>query len=987
MWIRDKLIWAFLSGTPFFKKEGNTVRGVDSTVNMEIGKGLSFYEESSVLPGVKRAAECVKKDICLVTDCEPDLCAEGDMYSHKEAVVIYGTIGHSSVLERIDREKGIHLSEIKGKWEVYSFQIVEAPLPNVEKALVIAGSDKRGTIYGLYHLSELMGVSPLVNWNHVWPEKREKVILTDRANMVSKEPSVKYRGFFINDEWPAFGTWAELYFGGINAECYEKIFELLLRLKGNYLWPAMWNSNFNIDGPGLRSAELADEYGVVMSTSHHEPCMRSGEEYGMLRGEGSIYGDAWDFRKNRAGITQFWKDGLLRNKAFENVITLGMRGERDTAILGQEATLQDNINLLRDVLKAQNELIRDTMNQEPDDVPRQIVLFTEVEEFFYGNADARGLKDDPELEGVTLILSDNNHGFTRTLPTADMRDHKGGYGMYYHMDMHGGAHSYQWIGSTYIPRVWEQMTMAYDFGVKEIWVTNIGDIGTQEYGLSFFLDLAYDMDQWGGEEAEKTIQYTREWVRKHFSASFSADDQRIIEKIIWDYTGLLARRKHETMNAQVYHPLHFGEAEEVLQISEEILEKCHYLKTKCAEQNLSAFISLIFYPACGTANLMKMWILAGRNELFAKQNRMEANVLADQITVCVQKDKDYVEEYQSIDNGYYNGFGLSEHIGFTNWNDEDNKFPVRHYIFPANHPRMLVSRVDDTEYMTGLYWTDHPQVWSDMMRPDINEIAFDLSSGSNHAFAYKIKTDCEWMSFSKTEGIVDFKERIVLSIHRELIDGKVKGSFQIENKGYGAATVYIEAENNNNQFPDNVFLENDGYISIEARHYQKKADTCEGGFRILHPYGRIGSGIKAYPVTKDFLYQGEGPYVEYHFLTETAGGYRIRFYMAASTPVGFNGEQYIGYSLNEEPVQKVNTVLEPDKPFFLSEQWTKEAFDNTKIIETEIDAVSGINSLRFFALSPAIVLEKIVIYRKDRKLKESYLGPKESYRKAAFRED
>ena len=171
-------------------------------------------------------------------------------------------------------------------------------MEGVKSALVIAGSDKRGTIYGLFYLSEKLGVSPLVNWNHVLPKRREYVILTEKDSFVSKEPSVKYRGFFINDEWPAFGTWADKHFSGINAACYECVFELLLRLKGNYLWPAMWASNFNLDGPGLKSAELADELGVVMGTSHHEPCMRAGAEYGKMRGEDSPYGDAWSFLTN-----------------------------------------------------------------------------------------------------------------------------------------------------------------------------------------------------------------------------------------------------------------------------------------------------------------------------------------------------------------------------------------------------------------------------------------------------------------------------------------------------------------------------------------------------------------------------------------------------------------------------------------------------------------------------------------------------------------
>lgn len=308
-----------------------------------IGPGLCFYEEESAWPGVKKTAEKVRRDIELVTGVFPRAkrlregrgCRAG-------SAVLYGTVGRSALLERLEKEGKICLDPVRGKWEVYLFQVVKDPLPGIDNALVIAGSDKRGTIYGLYHLSEKIGVSPLVNWNHVRPAKRGSVTLTGEDDLISKEPSVRYRGFFINDEWPAFGVWAKTHFGGINAACYERVFELLLRLKGNYLWPAMWVSNFSLDGPGLLSAQLADEYGVVMSTSHHEPCMRSGEEYGMVRGEGSVYGDAWDFRANPEGITRFWRDGLIRNGKFENVITMGMRGENDTAILGKDATLADD---------------------------------------------------------------------------------------------------------------------------------------------------------------------------------------------------------------------------------------------------------------------------------------------------------------------------------------------------------------------------------------------------------------------------------------------------------------------------------------------------------------------------------------------------------------------------------------------------------------------------------------------------------------------
>ena len=635
--------------------------------------------------------------------------------------------------------------------------------------------------------------------------------------------------------------------------------------------------------------------------------------------------------------------------------------------------------MLRSVLKTQNQLIRETINEDLSKVARQIVLFTEVEEFYYGNESTPGLMNDPELEGVTLMLSDNNHGSTRTLPSENMRGHKGGYGMYYHMDMHGGAHSYQWIGSTYLPKVWEQMTMAYEYGVREIWVTNIGDIGTQEFGLSFFLDLAYDIDTWGGRDASITNKYTEYWLNKQFGDTFTTADRMKLQQVFFDYTRLLARRKHEVMNDKVYHPVHFGEAEEVLQTSIDILQICDDLKAKCPEAQLPAYISLVYYPACGTANLMKLWILASRNALYAKQNRKEANVLADQLSLCFQKDADLTKEYHSVDQGYFYGFGLSEHIGFTNWNEDDNKYPLRIYAQPANHPRMIVSRIDDEAYISGNPWVDKQQIWRDGLRPDVNEIIFDLACGSSQAVTYRIETDCPWISFSSMAGVVELNERITLHIHRNQFTGRVSGSFTISNVGYGKTVIQVEAQSWEASLPKGVFVERDGYICMEASHFQEKHTVDQGEFEVLCPYGRTGSAIKVFPVTVDFLKEKERPFVEYHFFTESSGRYLLRFYMAATTPVVYERKQYIGFSMNCEEITIINTVKEEDKQFFLSSQWTQEAYDNIKILETMVECKQGLNQLRFYGMSPAIVLERLLLVAEGTLLPESYLGPKESY--------
>lgn len=943
----------------------------------------SFLKEETCFSGVIKIAEKVKKDISLVTGYYPDEYVGNEK---PDVLVIYGTIGRSESLCRLEDKGLISLDKIRGKREVYGFFVLEEA-EDAQKKIVIAGSDKRGTIYGLFHLSELMGVSPLVAWNHVIPE-RKSVYLTRRDTMISKEPSVRYRGFFINDEWPAFGNWATEHFGGINAACYEQVFELLLRLKGNYLWPAMWASNFNLDGPGLKSAELADEYGVVMSTSHHEPCMRAGEEFNLYKGEDSPYGTQWNFRTNEEGITNFWRDGLLRNKKFENVITMGMRGERDSAILGKDATIKDNVELLRDVLRTQNRLIRETISEDLDKVPRQMVLFTEVEEFFYGDDETEGLINDTELDGITLMLSDNNFGYTRTLPTESMRNHKGGFGMYYHMDMHGGAHSYQWIGSTFLPRVWEQMTQAYAYGVREIWVTNIGDIGTQEYGLSFFLDMAYDIEKWGGEECSITKDYTRKWADIQFRAAFTEKDRKRIVRLMWGYTSLLAKRKHEIMNADIYHPLHYGEAEQILAESEFLLTEAKELRKVCAEEHLSAFISLLYYPVCGTANLMKMWIQAGRNKLYAKQNRVETNFLAEEIEYGMKEDVKLIADYETVDGGYYKGFGNSLHIGFVNWNDEDCKAPVRHLIYPAKEPRMLVTRPDREEYSTGLIWCDHKQTWKNFLREDVTEIVFCLVNGSDKSYYFEIDTDCVLLLFSKVSGTVSVREDLTVSIVKDKVIQAETVTFHVkaftnETKDELLADATVDVMVKPGEilpYSAGTFVERDGYISFRGVDYVTQHDVKEGHFRKMEPYGRIGSAIKVFPATADFYKKDNRPYVEYSFAAEREGEYYLRFYLSPTTPVVFERVQYLGYSINESLPVEVNTVENETIPFFLSSQWEKEAKDNCKIVEQKVTCKAGENHLRFYGMNPGIILEKVVLWPVGTQLLDSYLGPNSSYR-------
>lgn len=955
---------------------------MDFVLSQDMLRSVLFYREDEAYTGVNKIAAKVMHDMELVFGHAPS--ATGDRRQLGKNAVFYGTVERSPMLQELHEKKLIDLDEIRGKREVYLFQVISNPFEGVETALVIAGSDKRGTIYGLFHLSELLGVSPLVDWCGIAPQHKDSVSLSGDMKYVSKEPSVRYRGFFINDEWPAFGNWTNKNFGGFNAKMYEHVFELLLRLKGNYMWPAMWSARFSEDGPGLANAELADEYGVVMGASHHEPCLRNGEEYKHLRGKESIYGDAWNFIRNREGIIRFWEDGLKRSGKFENVITVGMRGEADTAIMGHKATLADNINLLRDVLATQNRLIKENVNPNLSEVPRMLALYKEVEPFFYGDKDTPGLMNSEELEDIILMLCDDNHGNLRTLPTEEMRSHKGGYGMYYHFDYHGGPISYEWINSSYLPKIWEQMSMAYDFGVRDLWIVNVGDISTQEFPLSYFLDLAYDFDKWG--VINKTELYTKQWIQTQFEGILCEEGQQKIFELLTGYTRIAHKRRPEHMNPEVYHPVNYKETDNTLREIDHLLGLADELYQQLSPDKLSLYFAQVYYPAVGNLNLQKMHLLAGRNHYDAKLGKMAANKLSDKIAECLKRDKELVEEYHTIDNGRWYGLGLSEHIGFVNWNEDECQNPVLCNVWPASKPRLLVS-IDGTEERSeGAAWHKNKIYMYDFLQPDRKEASFTISSISDKDAEYEIICDNRWLTCSKTKGSLDGREKasevITVKIDRSAMGDETEGSIVVKMP-CGTCTIFVPAALPDLAgLPEKTFIDTLGYIAIEAEHYYlnkemvgKQGDVSS--FKVIDGYGKTLSAVKAFPTTEYFTAGKDAPYLEYRFVVKEAGEYEAELYMQPSNPVSMDNVLFYGIQANEDDIDTVNIF--PEGYYVGNALWDERVLNNIHRHSSKIQCKAGINTLRIYAVSPGFVLEKLVIYPEGRQPVESYLGPAETY--------
>lgn len=953
--------------------------------------------EQSAFPGVIRVTEKVAHDVELVSGKKPQILVEKEIpetleSSGEDWTIIAATKGKSSFLKKLEEAGSAELKELEQKRECYAWIFPEIKNRTKSNLLVIAGSDKRGTIYGLFHLSEMLGVSPFVDWCGLMPPKQEKIELREDMACISKEPSVRYRGFFINDEWPAFGNWCNHNFGGFNAKAYDHVFELLLRLKGNYLWPAMWSARFADDGPGLLNAELADEYGIIMGMSHHEPCLRQGEEYKYLRGKNSVYGDAWNFRTNREGITKFWEDGLKRSGKFENVITVGMRGEADTAIMGKNATLEDNIQLLRDVLKTQKKLIQEHVNPDLTRVPRMIALYKEVEEFFYGDEKTKGLMGAEELEDVILMLCDDNYGNLRTLPTEEMRKHAGGYGMYYHLDYHGWPVSYEWINSSYLPKIWEQMSMAYDFGVRELWMVNVGDIATQEFPLSFFLDMAYDFDRWGSRALNCTQEYTRKWVRQQFG-SVEEETQDTIADILEQYTKIIHRRRPEALNPETYHPVQEKESSRIFEEAEQLLKKLQDVYEtieKTNPQNLSAFIALVYYPAFGTMNLVKMQILAGWNHYYANLGAVCANDYVDEVERCMEQDRKAMEMYHQMDQGRWYGMGMSQHIGFTHWNEDECRNPVVMRVIPLKKRSILVAADGTAQHAEGSPWLDNTMKLKDFLNPDCTRASVTLYSRSDLKAEYKVLKKPGWLSVEPMEGWLDGvsqkKVRLNLTLIKQRLpetnQDTIQDSLEIATPE-GKCEITVPVYTGNLQDKKNVFVDTMGYLSIEAAHYVNSVPgnykDRQVKFENLQGYGKTNSAMKAFPSDACTVPGQDAPYLEYQFVLEESGTYEAEFYMQPSNPVTRENQLLYAVRINEEMTETVNAVEKDYQVGDQAEKWAEGVLSQIRRQTVSIKCRAGFNTLRVYHVTPGFVLEKIVIYPMGEKPEESYLGPAETY--------
>lgn len=638
---------------------------------VENGRPAPVLLDENEEAGIVIATENLLNDFQKVTGNKPAL-----LYTcEKEHIIIVGQL-NSRYIKELVKNGQLNVSELKGKNEKYLITTLYNPLPGVKEALVIAGSDKRGTIYGIYELSEQIGVSPWYDWADVPVEKQTSLSIA-QGSYTAGEPAVKYRGIFLNDEAPCLTGWVKHTYGTDYGDhrFYSRVFELILRLRGNFMWPAMWNWSFYADDP--ENSKTANKMGIIMGTSHHEPMARNHQEWARKRKE---YG-VWDYASNQKVIDQFFREGIERVADTEDLITIGMRGDGDTPMGGEEGNDhkhvpqdQKNMLLLQKIFKNQRKIIKDVTGKSPEKRPQVWAIYKEVQRYY-----DQGLRAPDD---VIQLITDDNWGNVTRLPDIRDKKHPGGWGLYYHVDYVGAPRNSKWLNVTPIQHMWEQLQLTYDYGVDKIWILNVGDLKPMEYPITLFLNMAWDP---GKYRANNLLDHTRRFCAQQFGEE-QADEAASILNLYSKYAG---RVTPEMLDKNTYN-LEMGEwkkvSDEFIKLEAEALRQ--YLTLDPVYRD--SYKQLILFPVQALANLYEMYYAQAMNHKLFAENNPEANYWADKTEKAFKRDAELCNDYNNVmSTGKWKNMMIQKHIGYVSWNDN---FPadVLPEIYRISNPDQAV---------------------------------------------------------------------------------------------------------------------------------------------------------------------------------------------------------------------------------------------------------------------------------------------------------
>ena len=758
---------------------------------------VEIYMDTNDCKGVSYAAHALLKDIKSVSGATATLTSDAGFLKKADTArpaILVGTIGHSAAIDQLVKQKRINGNLLKGKREKFIITLIDGQL-------VIAGSDRRGTIYGIYELSQQMGVSPWYDWADV-PVEHHDSIFVNKGIYTDGEPAVRYRGIFLNDEAPCLTSWVKNTYGTGYGDhrFYQRVFELVLRLRGNMMWPAMWGWAFYADDP--ENEKTADEMGVVMSTSHHEPMARNHQEYARNRkGWGP-----WNYQKNKANLQKFFREGIERMKGTEQIVTIGMRGDGDEAMSAEADT-----KLMTNIINDQRKIIADVTGKKASETPQVWALYKEVLDYY-----DKGMKVPDD---VTLLLCDDNWGNVRRVPNAQERKHKGGWGLYYHVDYVGAPRNSKMLNCTPVQNPWEQLTLAYENGIDRLWILNVGDLKPMEYPISQFMDIAWNPHKYA---VNQITNHTRDWCAQQFGEE-QADEAARLLNLICKYNG---RCTPEMLDKNTYS-LENGEWQEVvnqyLKIEADALRQYNSLPAAYHD----AYRQIILFPIEVMSNLHQMYFAQAMNNQLYEQGNPKANIWADECENHFKRDSLICDEYNhKMAGGKWNGMMTQKHIGYTSWNDafEKDTCPKLFRVSTSSNETVIAGNDGVVEIEAPYYssktdaaeakWTEIPFMGKSISAMTLMPYTKSVKGAS---ITYKFK-----MQVSKTSDGKAFNGKQKIRIHvitKSTLDYLNKGGLTYGVSLDGASPVEVNFNKDLNEKPENIY--NIYYPTIATRIVDK----------------------------------------------------------------------------------------------------------------------------------------------------------------------
>lgn len=921
---------------------------------------------------VKRAAELFAADVEAVTGRRPQVTsATGET----GPAVIVGTVGGSALIRRLSEAGKIDTAPLEGAWERYLIQTVANPLPGIRKALVIAGSDRRGAAYGLFTLSELIGVSPWYWWADV-PVKKHAALHVDAPPTYSQTPSVRYRGIFLNDEDWGLTPWASQTFeperGNIGPRTYAKVCELLLRLKANYLAPAMHpvSTSFN---QIPENKLVADTFAIVMGSTHCEPLLLNTASEWDTQTMGP-----WNYDKNKEGINRVLTQRVRENSPYENVYTLALRGLHDGA-MSTTLPMHEKVRMLQQALLDQRQILAENIDRPVETVPQAFTPYKEVLEIYSNGLE---LPDD-----VTIVWPDDNYGYMKRLSGVREQRRTGRSGVYYHVSYLGVPHSYLWFSTTPPSLMYEELRKAYDTTADRLWLLNCGDLKGSEMQVSLFLDMAWDI---GRFTADNVVTYPARWLagifgeayydrleamtREHLRLAFP----RKPEYMGWGYHWNRFDHNCEQLTDTDFSFTNYDEAPRRLEAYRKLGARAEALLHEIGDEARPAFYQLVYYPLRGAELMNRMTLGGQRNRWYARQGRAATNAVRDEVQRCYDSLQVITRGYNSLLGGKWNHMMSMR----QNYDGVSAYFNLPHLAThdAAGAPRLALQVAG--EDVTGARAFHALPAFDNYLRRTYPVEIYNRGGGT---LAWTAHASEPWVVLSKSAGKTADEERITVGIDWEKApSGNAVPAQIVFRAGEQSEKVLVSLFNPtapSRAELRGIYVENNGCVSIPAAGCHRVRENDRIKITAVEDLGIEGPALQLGDPTAplQIFRSRDVPCAEYDFYAFDAGSVDVYTYVLPTFPLHADRDFRIGENTNTDTKYSVQiddgALATPSSSHVeYSQVWFESVLRNCAVNKSTLHIDKpGRHTLRIRVGDPGIVLQKIVLDFGG--MKRSYLGP------------